>query len=53
VLNGKFGPYLKIGKDNYKLPKGTEPNSLTLDECLTIAENQPSSKAKRTFKSKK
>jgi DNA topoisomerase-1 len=53
VLNGKFGPYLKIGKDNYKLPKGTEPSSLTLDECLTIAENQPSSKAKRTFKSKK
>ena len=53
VLNGKYGPYLKIGKDNFKLPKGTEPSTLTLAECLSIAENQPSSKAKRSFKGKK
>jgi DNA topoisomerase-1 len=53
VLNGKYGPYLKIGKDNFKLPKGTEPSTLTLEECLSIAENQPSSKAKRSFKGKK
>ncbi|MFM7594887.1 MAG: type I DNA topoisomerase [Flavobacteriales bacterium] len=53
VLNGKYGPYLKIGKDNFKLPKGTEPSTLTLEECLQIAENQPSSKAKRSFKGKK
>ena len=40
LLNGRYGPYLKIGKNNFKLPKGTEPVALTLDECLTIAENQ-------------
>ena len=53
LLNGKYGPYLKIGKDNFKLPKGTVPEDLTLADCLSIAENQPSSKSKRTFKGKK
>lgn len=37
LLNGRYGAYLKIGKDNYKLPKGTEAASLTLEECLAIA----------------
>ena len=37
LLNGRYGPYLKIGKDNYKLPKGTEVAALTLEECLAIA----------------
>ena len=53
VLNGKYGPYLKIAKDNFKLPKGTVPEDLTLADCLSIAENQPSSKSKRSFKGKK
>jgi DNA topoisomerase-1 len=51
-LVGKYGPYLKIGKNNFKLPKDVEPSALTLAECLTIAENQPA-KAKRPFKGKK
>ncbi len=37
LLNGRFGPYLVIDKVNYKLPKGTEPKDLTLQECLDIA----------------
>lgn len=37
LLNGRYGPYLKIGKDNFKLPKGTDAASLTLEECLAIA----------------
>ncbi len=44
LLNGRYGAYLKIGKDNFKLPKGTVPESLTLEECLAIAENQPTKK---------
>lgn len=40
LLNGRYGAYLKIGKNNYKLPKNLEPASLSLDECLAIAENQ-------------
>lgn len=41
VLNGRFGPYIKIGKDNFKIPKDLEPSSLTLEQCLKIAEEAP------------
>ena len=36
----QIGAYLKIGKDNFKLPKGTVPETLTIEECLDIAANQ-------------
>jgi DNA topoisomerase I len=41
ILNGRFGPYIKVGKKNVKIPKGKEPKDLTLEECLTLAENAP------------
>lgn len=40
VLNGRWGPYFAIGKSNYKIPKGTEPASLSLADCLAMAEEQ-------------
>ena len=47
VLNGRFGPYITFEKNNYKIPKGTEPSSLTLDDCLKImSETAPSGSAK-------
>jgi len=46
LLNGRYGAYLKIGKDNFKLPKGSNPESLTLDECLEIASSQSSTNRK-------
>jgi DNA topoisomerase-1 len=46
LLNGRWGPYLKIGKDNIKLPKGTEAETLSLEECLSIAETQVKAPAK-------
>ena len=51
LLNGKWGPYLKIGKNNYKLPKGKEAADLSLEECLEIAESQASA-PKKTFRKK-
>lgn len=36
VLNGRYGPYIKKGKENYKIPKKTDPISLTEEACLTI-----------------
>ncbi len=33
ILNGRFGPYITRKKKNYKIPKGTEPTSLTLEQC--------------------
>ncbi len=42
LLNGRWGPYIKAGKKNFKLPKDLEdPKVLTLDEVKHIMENQP------------
>jgi DNA topoisomerase-1 len=46
LLNGRWGAYLKIGKDNYKLPKDIVVEDLTLEQCIEIAENQPAPKRK-------
>ena len=44
LRKGRFGPYLKWGKENVKIPRGTEPESLTADDVHElIAKHQPSS----------
>jgi DNA topoisomerase-1 len=53
VLNGRFGPYISIAKSNYKIPKGTDPASLSLEDCLKIAETQEKSGKKKSFPSRK
>jgi len=52
ILNGRFGPYIKAGKKNVKIPKDKVPADLTLEECLTLAENAPERKG-RFFRKKK
>lgn len=47
VLNGRYGPYMSVGKDNYRLPKGTDPKELTLEKCLEIANNSTPTGRKR------
>ncbi len=44
VINGRYGPYIKKGKDNFKIPKGTDPKSLDLDQIIKIIENGGKSK---------
>ncbi len=46
VLNGRFGPYIKAGKKNVKIPKGKEPADLTLEECVELAANTPEKKGR-------
>jgi DNA topoisomerase I len=36
ILKGRWGPYLVRAKENYRLPKGTEINSLTWDDVMKI-----------------
>jgi DNA topoisomerase-1 len=37
VLNGMYGPYIKWGKTNYKIPKGgKDATDLTLEDCVAI-----------------
>ncbi len=37
VLNGRWGPYIAYGKQNIKIPKGTEAASLTFEDILKLA----------------
>jgi DNA topoisomerase-1 len=47
LLNGRYGPYLKIAKKNFKLPKDIEPADLSYEECIHISENQPKGRKKK------
>ncbi len=47
VLNGRYGPYIAVGKNNIKIPKGTEPSALTLEECLKLADASPAPTKKK------
>ncbi|MEM6524830.1 MAG: type I DNA topoisomerase, partial [Bacteroidota bacterium] len=46
VLNGRWGPYIKVGKKNVKIPKDKEASELTLAECLELAEKAPEKKGR-------
>jgi DNA topoisomerase-1 len=41
VLNGKYGPYIVVGKQNVKIPKDKVAADLTLEECLKLAGVEP------------
>lgn len=41
LLNGRWGPYLKAGKKNVRLPKDVEVEKLTYEECVKLAEAAP------------
>ncbi|SEI98240.1 DNA topoisomerase-1 [Dyadobacter sp. SG02] len=50
VLNGRYGPYIAFGKKNVKIPKGTEPASLTYEQVLKLAAETPDKPAGRGAK---
>jgi DNA topoisomerase I len=52
VLNGRFGPYISRGKENFKIPKDLDPKGLSLDDCLKIIASD-ASKPKVIRKKKK
>jgi DNA topoisomerase-1 len=52
VKNGRFGPYIAVGKTNYKIPKDVKPEELTLEDCKIIMEKQVD-RPKRAPKRKK
>ncbi|HWB65193.1 MAG TPA: type I DNA topoisomerase [Chitinophagales bacterium] len=51
VLNGRYGPYIKKGKDNYKIPKDRSAEHLTLEDVQIIMGEQ--GPTKRGFKGRK
>ncbi len=46
VLNGRYGPYITDGKKNAKIPKDTEPKSLTLSQCEELIAAAPERKGR-------
>lgn len=53
VLNGRFGPYFTCDKVNYKIPKGTDPATLTEEKCRELMAAQPDAGAKKKAFGKK
>jgi DNA topoisomerase-1 len=53
VLNGRFGPYIKAGRKNVKIPKDKNPSELTLEECVALADAAPERKGRGGFARKK
>lgn len=39
VKNGRYGAYIAYKGKNYRLPRGTKPEELTLDDCRKIVAN--------------
>lgn len=52
VLNGRFGVYIAYKGKNYKIPKGTDIDSLTLDDCLRIVEDDTNAPKKKVIRRK-
>ena len=49
ILNGRWGPYIKHGKANVKIPKTikVEAKELSFEDCMKIIKEAPAPKAKR------
>ena len=36
ICNGKYGPYVKVDKKNYKIPKELDPQKMTKEDCVNL-----------------
>jgi DNA topoisomerase I len=51
ILKGRWGAYIAASGSNYKIPKGTEPSTLSLEDCTKIiGEGTPAKKTRTTKK---
>ncbi len=46
ILNGRFGPYVTDGNKNVKVPKDTDPEQLSLEDCQSLLANAPDKKGR-------
>ena len=47
VLNGRFGPYITDGTKNAKIPKDTDPKTITHEQALEILKTAPAKNTRR------
>jgi len=48
IRNGRFGPYLFSGDKNYRIPKGSNPENLSYEDCLNIISESDKKSGKKT-----
>ena len=53
VLNGRFGPYITDGSKNAKIPKDTDPKTITHEQALELLKAAPAKPARRSRASTK
>jgi len=53
VRKGKWGPYIKFKNDNFKIPKGHDPQTLSKDDCMEIIEAAKLNPPKKRIPKKK
>ncbi|RPI46929.1 MAG: DNA topoisomerase I, partial [Bacteroidetes bacterium] len=41
VLNGRWGPYIHHKKENFKIPRGFDPKTLSFADCMKIISEAP------------
>jgi len=47
IINGRYGPYIKHGGANYKIPKDKVAKDLTKEECSEIVSGTPTGRSAR------
>ena len=47
ILKGRYGPYVTDGKKNARVPKGSDPARITLDEAKRLIEAAPPPRSRR------
>jgi DNA topoisomerase-1 len=50
VLNGRYGPYITDGKKNAKIPKETDPKTITAEQAKELLDKAPTKKPFRRRK---
>lgn len=53
ILNGRYGPYIAYKKNNFKIPKGTAPESLDFEASMKIVNSTEEKSAKTKGKAKR
>ena len=52
IFEGKYGPYVKLGKINATIPKEKDPQALTLEEAIELINERAAKTGKKVAKKK-
>ncbi len=53
VLDGRYGPYVNHNKVNATIPKGTDPQDVTMEQAVTLLNDRAAKTGKKTSAKKK